>query len=401
MSARRLAPVMVIALALSLAGCTTRVVLVEGVDGGRADAGSFETRDAIAQGIDHGCALFASTLYCTGANAAGQLGLRDRMDRTSLTLVDDMPRLLELSAGYQSSAVLTVDGDVLTFGSNTRGQLGRGDVPGGPVLSRVAVPGLVAHVTQRFDHGCAILRNGELWCWGSNSEGELGQGDAPDSADRSEPTRVASGTAFSDVSAGQGHTCAIAIGGELWCWGRNSDGELGVGAAMGPQLRTPTEIPGSRWRSVVAGQSHTCGIRTEGDLYCWGSDGDADGHAGPVGLATSATHHEPALVDDAGDWSQISTDTFHGCGVRSDGSLWCWGRNAEGQLGLGDMTTVVQTPARVGTDSDWSSVAVGRFSTCAQKRDGRVLCAGANRTGELGVGDLDRRATLTEALGPS
>jgi alpha-tubulin suppressor-like RCC1 family protein len=388
-------------IAIACVGCTTRVVLVEGVDGGRPDAGTFERRDGIALGIDHGCALFASTLYCTGANAAGQLGVRDRLDRTALTLVDDMPRLVEVSAGYQSSAVLTVEGDVLTFGSNARGQLGRGEVPGGPVLSRVAVPGLVARVTQRFDHGCAILRSGELWCWGSNSEGELGQADAPDSADRSEPTRVASGVAFSDVSAGQGHTCAIAIDGELWCWGRNSEGELGLGEGTPVQLRAPTSLGGSRWRSVVAGQSHTCGIDTSGDVYCWGSDGDADGHAGPLGLVGNQTQHTPALVDDSGDWSRISTDTFHTCGVRTDGSLWCWGRNAEGQIGLGDMDVVVQTPTRVGTESDWASVAVGRFSTCAQKRDGRVLCAGANRTGELGVGDLERRASLTEAMGPS
>lgn len=390
----------VVTMGCMLAACTTRVVLVEGIDGGRPDAGSFERRGGVAQGIDHGCVLFASTLHCTGANASGQLGIRDRVDRTALALVDDGPVFLAISAGYQSTAALTVDGDVLTFGSNARGQLGRGDVPGGPVLGRVNLPGLVAHVSQRFDHGCAILRTGALWCWGSNSEGELGQDDVPDSADRSEPTPVAVGTGFSDVSAGQGHTCAITIAGQLLCWGRNTEGELGLGDGTPVQVRVPTAVGTASWRSVVAGQSHTCGIDTAGDVYCWGSDSDADGHSGPLGIEGSASQRAPALVDDAGDWSSISTDTFHVCGIRTDGSLWCWGRNAEGQLGLGDDTTVVQTPVRIGTDADWASVAVGRFATCAQKRDGRVLCTGANRTGELGVGDLDRRVSLTEAMGP-
>jgi alpha-tubulin suppressor-like RCC1 family protein len=383
-----------------LAGCTTRVVLVHGVDAGPRDAGPFEPRIALAMGVDHSCALLASVLECTGANADGQLGLRDRVDRSELTRVDDRPQFLDVALGYQSSAVLTAEGDVLTFGSNARRQLGRGDVPGGPVLGRVPLAGLGARITQRFEHGCAILRTGALWCWGSNFEGELGQDDAPDSTDRSEPVEVSPGTAFSDVSAGQGHTCAIAIDGTLSCWGRNTGGELGVGPGMPIQIRRPTVVPGARFRSVVAGQLHTCAIRADGDVLCWGQDQDADGHAGPLGLAGSGTHEVPMVVDDGGDWDVLSTDTFHTCGVRNDGTLWCWGRNAEGQLGLGDSSITAEAPTQIGTDTDWARVAVGRFSTCAQKRDGRVLCAGANRSGELGVGDTERRLVFTSAAGP-
>lgn len=387
------------ALAL-LGGCTSRVVLVRDVDAGPRDAGSFEPRIALAMGVDHTCALLASALECAGANADGQLGLRDRLDRSELTHVEDRPLFLDVALGYQSSAVLTAEGDVLTFGSNARGQLGRGDVPGGPVLGRVPLAGLASRITQRFEHGCAILRTGALWCWGSNFEGELGQDDPPDSADRSEPVEVSPGTAFSDVSAGQGHTCAIAIDGTLSCWGRNTGGELGLGPGMPVQLRMPTQVRGDRFRSVVAGQSHTCAIRVDGDVFCWGQDHDADGHAGPLGLAGSGTHDAPALVDDGGDWDVLSTDTFHTCGIRTDGTLWCWGRNAEGQLGLGDASLTAEVPTQIGTDADWARVAVGRFSTCAQKRDGRVLCAGANRSGELGVGDTAPRLVLTPAAGP-
>lgn len=400
--ARRIAPgaSALALLALLVPACTSRVVLVHGLDAGPRDAGSVEPRLGLAMGVDHACALVAGGLECTGANADGQLGLRDRLDRAVLERVDARAFFVELSLGYQSSAALTAEGDVLTFGSNARGQLGRGDVPGGPVLDRVPLPGLVAHVTQRFEHGCAILRSGALWCWGSNFEGELGQGDPADSPDRSDPVEVSRGVAFQDVSAGQGHTCAVAIDGTLWCWGRNVGGELGLGPGMPIQLRTPTELRGARWRSVVAGQSHTCAIRSDGDLFCWGQDDDNDGHAGPLGVPGSGVHDAPVIVDDAGDWDTISTDTFHTCGVRTDGTLWCWGRNAEGQLGLGDTSIVVEAPQRIGTDADWARVAVGRFATCAEKRDGRVLCAGANRSGELGVGDTDARLFFTPVAGP-
>lgn len=388
----------VLAGCLVMGSCTPRVVLVSGLDAGRVDAGAVLPYFAIASGVDHSCVLHASALSCVGANAAGQLGLRDRLERLELTRVEPDGRYERLSLGYQASAVLTIDGDVLTFGSNARGQLGRGEVPGGPVLGRVALPGLATRLSLRFDHGCAILRTGALWCWGSNFEGELGQGDPVDSADRSEPVLVAAEQAFLDVAAGQGHTCAVAIDGRLFCWGRNTGGELGLGEGAPVQVRTPTEITGARYRAVTAGQSHTCAIRDDGALFCWGHDDMADGHAGPLGVAGHGVYRAPMLVD-AGSWDVVATDTFHTCALRA-GALYCWGRNAEGQLGLGDASVVVDTPMRIGTDDDWGDVAVGRFSTCAQKRDGRVFCAGANRSGELGVGDLSPRTSLTAAAGP-
>jgi alpha-tubulin suppressor-like RCC1 family protein len=102
----------------------------------------------------------------------------------------------------------------------------------------------------------------------------------------------------------------------------------------------------------------------------------------------------PTQVGAFQDWTVITLDTFHACGVRTDGSLYCWGRNDEGQLGLGDNMARL-TPTRVGTDSDWVSVAAGRFHTCALKRDRSVLCTGRNDEGELGTGDQKQRDVLT------
>ncbi len=107
----------------------------------------------------------------------------------------------------------------------------------------------------------------------------------------------------------------------------------------------------------------------------------------------------PTRVGDGDDWTVISLDTFHACGVRADGSLYCWGRNIEGQLGLGDAEARL-VPTRVDAANDWVSVAAGRFHTCALKRDRSVLCTGQNDVGQLGLGDTATRTTFTLVVLP-
>lgn len=388
-----------VALTLAaLGGCETHLVLVTPVDAGPLDAGSFARVDGLAMGVDHTCALVESVLACTGDGSAGQLGLRDTTDRAELTIVDTSPRYVAVTTGYRTTCVLTVGGDVLCTGAGARGQLGQGDLVDRSVLSRVELPGEAVRISAHFEHACAILRDGSLHCWGSNIEGELGQGDTYPGEDATIPQAVAPELAFVDVAAGQGHTCAIAIDGSLYCWGRNTSGELGLGASAGEQTRAPMRVGTGRYERVVAGQSHTCAITSEGQLACWGSDAAGDGHAGPVGLVGDADVWTPTVIDTGTDWIDLATDTFHTCAVRSSGALACWGRNAEGELGTGD-TSVVETPREVAAGSTWARVAVGRFATCAQATDGSVYCTGANGDGELGTGDTDPRTSWTRARG--
>lgn len=339
----------------------------------------------VSLGNSHLCVLRANGLACAGANDHGQLGLADPSDHPRLTPVVLPREGASVSAGYISTAVLDPSGIVWTFGDNGRGQLGRTSIA---AIGSVTLPEPTVQLVQRFEHGCALSGSGALHCWGSNTEGELGQGDPFTSGDHSAPLAVAPSLAFIDVSPGQGHTCAVTDAGVLLCWGRNTEGELGLGEEAAMQIRTPTEVQGRLWRSVVCGQAHTCAIDEARDVYCWGADLDADGHAGPVGAPGVGFHHTPLRVAGGGDWRQLATDTFHTCGLREDDSLWCWGRNNEGQLGLGDNAMVVEAPTRIGVDNDWASVAVGRFTTCAIKHDGRLFCAGDNRRGALAAGDL-------------
>ncbi|MFS8067963.1 MAG: RCC1 domain-containing protein, partial [Byssovorax sp.] len=232
---------------------------------------------------------------------------------------------------------------------------------------------------------------------GANGEGQLAQDDPFPGVgvDRGEPVQVGADFDWLLADAGDGHTCGIRAPGSLWCWGRNSDGELGLGAGSPIQTRTLSRTGDAEdWRDVRIGQQTSCGLRGAGSLYCWGGN-----DFGEAGLGDTARRDVPTRVGDGDDWTVISLDTFHACGVRADGSLHCWGRNIEGQLGLGDADARL-APTRVDMATDWVSVAAGRFHTCALKRDRSVLCTGQNDVGQLGLGDIESRTTFTPVVLP-
>ena len=172
-------------------------------------------------------------------------------------------------------------------------------------------------------------------------------------------------------------------------------GELGLGVGSEGQIRTPTRVgTDSDWTAVSAGQLSTCGIRLDSTLWCWGDD-----EFGQLGIEGSADLFDPTRVGAESGWTDVSVNTFGACAIR-EGVLYCWGRNDEGQLGLGD-NMARETPAQVGGDSDWVEVESGRFHTCARRADATVWCTGENHDdGRLGVGDYERRNVLTAVTEP-
>src|SRR5690606_31582690 len=185
------------------------------------------------------------------------------------------------------------------------------------------------------------------------------------------------------VAAGQGHTCAIRMDGSLWCWGRNSRRELGQGPDQSDQTREPGVVGDQNdWVSVSAGQNHTCGIRAE-ELYCWGDNShNQPGFGGPDVAAA------PALVPGVPSVRSVSVDTFHTCAIDAARVLRCWGRNIEGQLGDGTVDLRVQ-PTEALPQGNWDAISAGRFHTCGV-RSGAILCTGDNAPGRLGTGDTER-----------
>jgi alpha-tubulin suppressor-like RCC1 family protein len=337
-------------------------------------------------------------LYCWGNNQSGELGLGDEASRTSPALLAGS--WVEVAAGAHHTCARDDLGRVACFGANERGQLGVGDRDARSTPALVSLPTRAASITTDFSHTCALLTDATLHCWGKNDEGEMGQGDpfpGDQSRDADALTPVAVPGTWQAAEAGQGHTCAIRLDGALFCWGRNTDHELGENDAI--QIRSPLPVGSDTdWLAVEAGQNHTCGLRDDRFAYCWGRNNSfATGNGAPLGIPDVESVTSPTRLDSLSEVSLLRTDTFHTCAVDRSARLHCWGRNIEGQLGLGDLA-LRETPELVGVG--YENTAVGRFTTCAVAESGALSCAGNNDDGELGVGDTVERSTLTPLVFP-
>jgi alpha-tubulin suppressor-like RCC1 family protein len=366
----------------------------------QTDAAAAQTATAISAGAHHSCAVFTSGIACWGSNASGQLGLGDALDRNRPTLIADTRGALAVLAAGQHSCAVDAAGAVWCWGANDRGQLATGDRLSRPAPTRVTLPGPAVQLAARFNHSCALLDDAALYCWGENFEGQLGQADSfpgeqnVTGADALRPLEVA-GSGWLWVDAGQGHSCAIAADFSLWCWGRNTDHQLGAGTDI--QIRAPQRVDDALdWAQVSTGQGSSCATKGDGSLWCWGRNigfDTADGS--PLGLEVDGAEI-PTRVSEQDGWSSVSTRSFHSCGLR-DQELWCWGRAIEGQLGLDD-PEIRNLPTLVG--SGYFAVSAGPFTTCVITVAGSVQCAGENDQGELGTGDVERRSVLTAVLRP-
>src|ERR1019366_2630623 len=184
------------------------------------------------------------------------------------------------------------------------------------------------------------------------------------------------------VSAGQAHTCAVKTSGTLWCWGYNSNGQLGDAGTVDSAVPVQESTHASDWDAVTARYAYTCAVKTAGTLWCWGSnssgqlgDGTTTGSAVPVQESTHAS-----------DWASVSVGFLHTCAIKTAGTLWCEGSNSSGQLG-DSTTTGSAVPVQESTHaSDWASVTVAFADTCAVKTSGTLWCWGYNSNGQLGDG---------------
>jgi hypothetical protein len=200
--------------------------------------------------------------------------------------------------------------------------------------------------------------------------------------------------AYSEISAGGYHTCGIREDGKVLCWGLNGAGQIGDGTTV--HKLTPTLIAGDyTYTAISTGSYHTCGIREDGKVLCWG-----DNHAGQIGDGTSGTNRlVPTLIAGDDTYTAISAGYQHTCGMRaSDGKVLCWGLNDAGALGDGTRVDHL-TPTLIAGDDTYTAISAGALHTCGIREDGKVLCWGYNNYGELGDGNRFARLTPTLIAG--
>jgi hypothetical protein len=371
------------------AGCGRLGYAPVAEDGG-ADGATPSTARDVATGNGHSCAISDGALYCWGGNDRGQLGLGHTESRPSPQRVGGEDDWVQLTAGRGHTCAVRAAGELYCWGGNERGQLGLDDNRPRTTPTEVPLPRQTRRVHTMNDHTCAILDDDALYCWGGNSEGQLGLAEQTDVL---APARMEPEGAWREVACGQGHTIAL-LDTEVYGSGRNTGGELGMGAGAPGQLRAFASADAGAWTRITAGQNVSCGLRPDQTLWCWGRN-----LHGELGTGDLEMRAEPTLISGDRRWLDLDVDTFHGCAIAAPGELHCWGRNVEGQLGTGDLVNR-PTPYIASEESDWAAVAVARFHTCGLRGDGTVWCAGENNRGQLGTGDTVRRSAWTQVALP-
>ncbi|GAB2588879.1 chromosome condensation regulator RCC1 [Paractinoplanes abujensis] len=429
---------------------------------------------AVAAGSTHTCGIQSdSTLWCWGANGSGQLAQSTATTSAKVPTQVTSPAATgwaTVSAGTQFTCATRTDGSLYCWGTNAQGQLGIGSttpassstplqVAGsgwtavalgaqhacglqGSTLScwgngsfnrlgqlnstsyssPMTVLGTWAAVTAGADHTCALTLISQLYCWGFGGSGRLGGGTA--SSTTTGPAPVGTATTWRSISAGAAHTCGTRTDNSLYCWGANNWGQVGDGGVT-DQL-SPVKIGASVWSAVAPGEiaNHTCAIRTDGTLWCWGVTGlplflptrigtgttwhqaatgdqflcairDAGAlycfgqqNAGRLGAGDNVNHFLPTPVTTTAGttFSEVTAGSYHACAVGTDTTMWCWGSASYGQTGQGNNIQQNSPVQIMNPATGWTSVSAGALYTCAVRSDSTMYCWGQNAFGEMGQG---------------
>ncbi|RYF75594.1 MAG: hypothetical protein EOO39_06690 [Cytophagaceae bacterium] len=399
------------------------------------------TYSALSTGGVHTCGIVNAKILCWGGNGNGQLGVGSAFYALTTTTFAyaPAPNPVDMTAiGSRIPTKVAGGGDVTCaiasskaycWGQNAYRQSGSPNNFCWPsafgfcsgtiqaVTPMKAVEGAIANlsvvdISTNLNHSCGVDTNGYAYCWGNNTYGQIGNNSTTQASTSVAVTRTGAltGKPISKISNGTTHTCAIAgTNEELFCWGSNEYGELGVNNLATTQSNVPVNVSavpggilnGKKVTSVSAGNTTTCAV-ADSKAYCWGRNdagqlglGFTSSYADPqnpvkselVGAMTPTPITSPQLAGKT--ITQISIKNNHGCAV-ADSVGYCWGLNSSGQLGNNKITSTNVPVAVRSTDMNVngrtaSDIAIGLGHACAIS-SGKPLCWGQNSWGQLGNG---------------
>ena len=334
------------------------------------------------------------------------VGLTACRNSTAIGVIDQDPggkepqNFPELAAGAGHTCMLTTSGRVTCWGANKFGQLGGGDglytaLEQGPNLELSGaqswvktnvrgIPGKVTAIAAGEYHNCALLASGEVFCWGSNSEGQLGNGSTSDSNIAVQVTGLESRVKM--ITAGAQHSCALLENNSVQCWGDNREGQLGNGSTLNKLSPTKVQNLPDKITQITTGASFTCALTQEGTVYCWGNGDNGrfgDGLGTPIMIPTGLNLGMDPVVE-------IKAGSFHICARLSTKDIFCWGSIS---------TERIFDPVHPFTldrrNKEYVQLAAGEGHTCGLTTANSVYCWGDNYFGQLGDGsDLDSWAPV-------
>jgi len=332
----------------------------------------------VGAGPSHVCGLATdSTAWCWGSNGLGQLGDSLAEDTTPTPVaVLGGHKFLSLQVGDELTCALGADSAAYCWGVS--GSTGPARVGGGVTFRRVTAGG--------WESMCGLATDGTAYCW--NNQGAS-----------SVATAVPGGLTFASLSAGDGHVCGVTAGGAAYCWGWNLMGDLGVPGPNRSYSATPAAVIGGvTFASVNAANWSTCGVGTDGTLYCWGWNlGSALGNG-----KQAFESRVPLPVLGSHAFAGLFAGPYHTCALTGAGAAWCWG-SGESDTTAADIggTAPSLTPIQVLGGLTYSSLTLGDDITCGLTASGAAYCWGHGQPNPTAVQDSVRFLSLSaNAYGP-
>jgi len=341
------------------------------------------------------------TVFVWGYNHSAELGLGHKEEISSATMLtisgetDQSWKEMKFDKQYQCG--IRSDDSLWCWGNNPEGQLGTGDRDERTIPTKVVTgegDETWNKIILKEDYLCGIKMDGSLWCWGENNNGCLGSGDT---SDKLSPNKIVTGDMdenWKDLFLDDRFGCGLKEDDTLWCWGYNYQGQLGAGDRK--QKNSPEQVlseeESETWTEIFLNGSGTCGLKKDKTLWCWGYN-----YYGQLGLGDNETRKlKPVkVISGEGDetWKKVFREEYYNCGIKSDDSLWCWGKNYYGELGLGSMDDS-NVPNKIITgegDETWKTIHNHNYRICGHKLDNTLWCWGRNDSGNLGFTDRENK----------
>jgi alpha-tubulin suppressor-like RCC1 family protein len=370
---------------------TTRFIDEKGVDLGK----TLIEKDYLISVYPNLLNQFDTPMLMTwGRNSVGQLGDNTTTNKSSpVQTVAYGANWKQISNATQNMAAIKTDGTLWLWGRNSYGGIGDNtNINRSSPVQTVAFGTNWKQVSCGYIGAAAIKTDGTLWCWGYNFFGQVGDNTV---TFRSSPVQtVAFGTNWKQVSSGYLGGAAIKTDGTLWRWGYNSVGELGDNTTTNRSSPVQTVTRGTNWKQVSAKRYMTAAIKTDGTLWTWGFNA-----YGLLGDNTTTSRSSPVQTIARGtNWMQVSCGNKCMAAIKTDGTLWTWGRTQEGQLGDNTVTNRSSPIQTISYGTNWKQVSCGYNNVAAIKTDGTLWIWGTNSGGELGDNTVTSRSSPVQTV---
>lgn len=330
--------------------------------------------------------------YCWGNNGDGQLGIGSITDEdfpTPLPVKTDA-RFKQIWGGGYHVCGITEAGEAYCWGDNDKGSVGDGTSGGSsdrPAPVKVLTDQRFVSIYAGESNSCGLNAEGDIYCWGSGRYGHLGQNDG-NYANSSVPVQVqASGVKFTQIGMGYKHMCALSTDSKMYCWGTNQKGSVGTDSISTAYDAPQWVAQDKTFASILLGEYFTCGMTQTKQIWCWGDN--ASGALGTGSTDTNANYLPQQAATSHTFEKHMSGGAYseHSCGIKADGETWCWGYDFYGNLGNG-LSSSNPTPQKI-ENYKFSQISTGEYHTCGYTLDERLMCWGYNGYGELGNGEID------------